>query len=206
MDSALLQPAAKHSDVGPTWGGGTSAGSVTVLALLLGAGCAEDPDGATATGASDVGGAPATDSGANGSAGTDGSSSSPLGESTSMTTSGTSAEGLSHARDVYPIWARSCGCHITEFKANPNVPVLDPATSYATLLGDYSWQVPSMKYVVPGEPDSSYVWRKVRGTTGDLGTFPSRMPLLGSDLAPADLLSDEDLDVIKAWVLAGAEP
>lgn len=86
------------------------------------------------------------------------------------------------------------------------MPILDPDTSYDVLLGDSSWQVPSMRYIVAGDLDGSYVVQKVAGTAGDLGTFPSRMPLLGGDLAPADYLSDEDVDVMNAWVIAGAAP
>ncbi len=121
---------------------------------------------------------------------------------------GTSTGGgrLSYASEVYPVWVANCSCHITEFKVNANVPILDPDTSYTSLLEESAWQVPSMKYIVAGDLEGSYLWHKIAGTAGDVGTFEARMPLLGGDLSPTDYLSEEELDLISAWILGGAAP
>lgn len=193
-------PATQDSEIALARCGRQGAAVLILLAVLLSAGCGDDLGDSIAaeTGTSDG----STTQAAAGSS----SASGREATSTGSTGSGEGEQSLSYASDVYPILAGNCGCHITEFKANPNVPILDPDTSYDVLLGDSSWQVPSMRYIVAGDLDGSYVVQKVAGTAGDLGTFPSRMPLLGGDLAPADYLSDEDVDVMNAWVIAGAAP
>jgi hypothetical protein len=52
--------------------------------------------------------------------------------------------------------------------------------------------------VQPGDPQGSYLWRKVQGTHTTLGGSGQRMP---SDLAP---LPREERDVIAAWIRDGA--
>ncbi len=71
---------------------------------------------------------------------------------------------------------------------------LDPDNSYDLLVGVPSSQQPSLQRVEPGNPDDSYLIRKLEGTaaTGE------QMPL---DLPP---LPQADIDVIRQWIADGA--
>jgi hypothetical protein len=71
---------------------------------------------------------------------------------------------------------------------------LDAANSYALLVNVASDEVPALKRVEPGDPDSSYIVQKISGTAAVGG----RMPLGGAQL-PADRIA-----LIKAWIAAGA--
>lgn len=73
---------------------------------------------------------------------------------------------------------------------------LDQANSYALLVGVPSVQVPSLLRVQPGDPDRSYLVRKIEGTASTGG----RMPLGGPPL-PRDRI-----DLIRGWIAAGAQP
>ncbi|MBS1201103.1 MAG: hypothetical protein H6R27_1781 [Proteobacteria bacterium] len=71
---------------------------------------------------------------------------------------------------------------------------LDAASSYAMLVGVTSVQAPSLLRVEPGNPDSSYLVRKIEGTAATGG----RMPLGGPPL-PQDRI-----DLIREWIATGA--
>ena len=58
----------------------------------------------------------------------------------------------------------------------------------------------SMNRVTPSQPDSSYLVHKVQGTHLAVGGSGSRMPLNRSPL------SQSDIDLIRAWIQAGAQP
>jgi hypothetical protein len=60
--------------------------------------------------------------------------------------------------------------------------------------GNLSREKPGSRLIVPGEPDSSYLYLKTAGT----GIVEARMP---KDRAP---LSPAELDSLKAWILRGA--
>lgn len=84
------------------------------------------------------------------------------------------------------------GCH---FGANaPQGLRLDPASSYGLLVGVPSREEPGVLRIAPGDPDNSYLVRKVEGraSTG------ARMPLN----APA--LPQSTIAVIRQWVSDGA--
>ncbi len=72
---------------------------------------------------------------------------------------------------------------------------LDEANSYALLVGRASVQQPGLLRVDPGNPDASYLIRKIEGTAATGG----RMPLGGPPLPQADI------DVIRQWIAAGAQ-
>lgn len=63
----------------------------------------------------------------------------------------------------------------------------------ASIIGVTSNQMPTLKRIDPGNPDGSYLLRKVRGTGAG-----SQMPL---DRRP---LSGDEIALIVAWVEAGA--
>jgi len=73
--------------------------------------------------------------------------------------------------------------------------MLDAAHSYSLLVGVPSSEVPSLNRVKPGDPDSSYIIRKISGAPGIVG---GRMPL---DETP---LPQSTIDVIRQWIANGA--
>jgi hypothetical protein len=73
---------------------------------------------------------------------------------------------------------------------------LDEANSFALLVGVASEQEPSLQRVEPGDPNASYLIRKLEGTA----TVGGRMPLGGTPLPQADI------DVIRQWIIDGAQP
>lgn len=72
---------------------------------------------------------------------------------------------------------------------------LDADHSYALLVSVPSNEQPDVLRVKPGDPDSSYIIRKLQGAAGITG---EQMPLGGPYLPQATI------DVIKQWIAAGA--
>lgn len=73
---------------------------------------------------------------------------------------------------------------------------LDSMSSFALLVGVASSQEPGLLLVDPGSPDDSYLIRKLEGTQSTGG----QMPLGGTPLPQADI------DMIRQWILDGAQP
>ncbi|HEY8521885.1 MAG TPA: hypothetical protein VIN61_17570 [Gammaproteobacteria bacterium] len=73
---------------------------------------------------------------------------------------------------------------------------LDEANSYGLLVGVPSAEQAHLLRVAPGNPDQSYLIQKLEGTAAVGG----RMPLGGAPLPQADI------DVIRQWILEGAQP
>lgn len=71
---------------------------------------------------------------------------------------------------------------------------LSPGHSYASLVGRASSEMPSLLRVTPGNPDASYLYRKLAGTgiTGD------RMPQGRSPLSAAGI------KLVRDWIRRGA--
>ena len=69
------------------------------------------------------------------------------------------------------------------------------ANSHANLVNIASLQQGNVLRVAPGDPDASYLVRKVQGTAGISG---QRMPLVGPPLDQATI------DQIRSWIAAGA--
>ena len=72
---------------------------------------------------------------------------------------------------------------------------LTAGASYATLVGTNSFLKPSVRRVVPGDPENSYLIHKLEGRTGIVGV---RMPLGGP------YLTDGQIRVIRRWIELGA--
>jgi hypothetical protein len=86
-----------------------------------------------------------------------------------------------------------CVCHVGA--AAPQGLVLDTADSIDMLVNIPSAEVLDLFRVEPGNPDDSYLVRKLEGGPGIVG---SQMPLGGPPL-------DQDLiDRVREWILAGA--
>jgi hypothetical protein len=84
-------------------------------------------------------------------------------------------------------------CHIGA--GAPEGLQLDAAHSYALLVGVPSVEQPAVLRVSPGNPDASYMVRKLQGSPGISG---GQMPLGGP------YLPQSTIDVIRQWITAGA--
>lgn len=99
------------------------------------------------------------------------------------------------AEDVAPILDAACGvCHVTGASAGFSFP-----NGRSDLVNVPSSQS-DLVYVLPGDPESSYLWHKIAGTQASVGgDGTGRMPA-GMPLPP------EDSETIRAWILGGALP
>lgn len=73
---------------------------------------------------------------------------------------------------------------------------LDPANSFALLVGVASGQEPSLLRVAPNDPDNSYLIQKLEGTASSGEQMPAGLPPL----------PQADIDVIRQWISDGAMP
>lgn len=102
-------------------------------------------------------------------------------------------------RVLVEIFLPSCaglGCHDAS-TASGGLDLDDDPGLHARLVALSSVGMP---YVTPGQPDASYLWRKVTDTHRDIGGRGESMPYG----APA--LSSERLERLRAWIEAGALP
>jgi hypothetical protein len=108
---------------------------------------------------------------------------------------------LSHAVDIQPIWDTKClgpGCHE---QPAPGGGLVLADDAYAHLVGIFATGA-NRPLVAPGDPDGSYVVNKLDGTFDDpdVNGSGSRMPLA------MNMLSAEEIDLIRAWIEQGAQP
>jgi hypothetical protein len=72
---------------------------------------------------------------------------------------------------------------------------LDAGSAYGNIVNVASSEMPSMDRIEPGDPDNSYLWRKVNGGPGiSGGQMPLGRPALSQDL----------LDLLRDWIEDGA--
>jgi hypothetical protein len=86
------------------------------------------------------------------------------------------------------------GCH--SGAAAPLGLRLDEGASFAMLVNAPSVEAPSLNRVQPGNPDASYLIRKLEGTASVGGRMPLNAPPL----------SAETIAVIRQWIANGAMP
>jgi hypothetical protein len=92
---------------------------------------------------------------------------------------------------------RCSGCHNGAGASLPGAMNLtSEAASRAALVGVASLEVPTLQRVTAGNPNDSYLIRKLEGTPGIVG---SRMPLVGPPLPQATI------DSIRLWITNGAQ-
>jgi hypothetical protein len=106
------------------------------------------------------------------------------------------AEEATFTRVQSEIFSPGCarsGCH-GNGSANGGLQ-LDAGLAYGEIVNVPSSQQGSLDRIEPGDPDNSYLWRKVNGGPGISG---GRMPLTGGQL------SQSQLDLLEAWILDGA--
>lgn len=94
------------------------------------------------------------------------------------------------------VFEASCGgaaCHLGDTAV---VPILDNDDGlYDRLLAEAP--INDMPYITPNDVDNSYLWHKCNGTQAEVGGSGSRMPI-------GPQLSGDQLDLLEAWINAGA--
>ncbi|HUQ52456.1 MAG TPA: hypothetical protein VM692_09560 [Gammaproteobacteria bacterium] len=92
---------------------------------------------------------------------------------------------------------RCSGCHNGSSANLPGAMNLtNEAASRAALVGIASLEQPTLQRVTAGNPNNSYLIRKLEGTPGIVG---NRMPLVGPPLPQATI------DAIRLWITNGAQ-
>jgi hypothetical protein len=110
------------------------------------------------------------------------------------------APTVSFSTDILRIFtnnsAKTCaqvGCHSG---ANPTGGQnLEAGRAYASIVNVLSLERPDLKRVMPGDATNSYLFQKVTGASGIVG---SSMPLAGGPLSAADI------DLLRQWINGGA--
>ncbi|NKB88866.1 MAG: hypothetical protein GKS06_11670 [Acidobacteria bacterium] len=118
------------------------------------------------------------------------------GNAFSVTNGGGGGVPVSFAAQIQPIFTNSCasaGCH-NSGSARAGL-VLESGASLANLVNSPSSQQPGLRRVLPGDPDSSYLIRKIEGGPAITG---GRMPLNRT------ALSDTEVALIRLWITEGA--
>ncbi len=161
---------------------GTSSGGATAAASTTADPSTGAVDTSTSTGS--------TGPGSTGPGGT--STGDPLGSSDE-----TAIPEVSFA-EVLEIIASNCSCH------RGLTPTLDmdlgDDVAYDSIVRVPSIQAAGVNRVEPGDPGQSYLYRKIRDEQVEVGGVGIRMP------AGAPALSPEDVDLIRFWILGGAQP
>lgn len=85
------------------------------------------------------------------------------------------------------------GCHVPG--GSGLMPLRTTNESFANLVGVASIQKTNLNRVQPGDPDNSYIVRKLEGGPDITG---QRMPFGGSRL------SDTEIDLVRNWIANGA--
>ena len=156
----------------------TTASTATTTMMGSSTGSAEDE--------STGGAAESTTAPADGSSGDEGSTTAALPD-------------VDYAADIQPIFNAACTCHLMGQSGMMTAPVLtlNEGMSYDMLVGPASTQATALQLVAPGDLDNSYLWRKLEDTHLDAGGSGTVMPQVG-------MLEDNDLNLIRAWILQGA--
>lgn len=172
-----------------------------------GAGSSGDPTGPSSTGLGmDTGGGGASDSGGDPGSTGDPSSTGP-GTTSAVDDTSTGSEDTASGEEtaipavgfdeVLSIIAAECSCHRSPMFVG-QLDLRDDA-AYASLVSVPSAQAPRVDRVSPGDPDGSYLYLKLLNQQGTVGGGGSRMPQGG-------MLLPEELDLVRYWILGGANP
>jgi uncharacterized protein (TIGR03118 family) len=121
------------------------------------------------------------------------------GEATATLANGTPAPTVTLAQLQAEVFTPRCNvCHDGSSPpggALPGAMNLGAGSSYASLVNVASLEQPTLMRVKPGDPDNSYLVRKLEGAAGITG---SRMPLGGPFLDAVTIAR------VRAWIAAGA--
>lgn len=184
----------------------------SILFVLAAVGCGDDGEGETMAGSEtgsvgssdsettanvDSSGTPPADTGSSDS---EGSSS---GEATTMATGSEGSESSTGEPvevffpEVLAIIQAECFCHRGMEAAG--MLDLDDDLAYDSLVNVPAPQAPGVNYVTPGDPDQSYLYLKLAGEQTSVGGSGTRMPQGG-------MLTDDQLLLVRNWILSGAQP
>lgn len=107
---------------------------------------------------------------------------------------------VSYSKDISPIFQAQCVmCHNS---IDPHAGLaLDEEFAWDQLVNVQSTEVYKMQRVKPGQPDKSYLVRKIEGTHMAVGGAGWRMPPPTHALIR---MSERDKAAIRQWVLNGA--
>jgi hypothetical protein len=110
---------------------------------------------------------------------------------------------VSFRNNIQPLFNRSCavgGCHDAATRAQ--FLSLAPGDAYQQTVRRRSTQQP-LSLVDPGDPDASYLVRKIEGTPGIAGVLmPQGCP--GTPLNGAVCLGADEMQAVRTWILACA--
>ncbi|HVT58855.1 MAG TPA: hypothetical protein VHR45_10685 [Thermoanaerobaculia bacterium] len=95
---------------------------------------------------------------------------------------------------IFSLTCAKAGCH-NAASAQEGM-VLEAGVSYGLIVGHPATEAPSLQRVKPGDPEHSYLLKKLRGDPDITG---SRMPLSGPPF-----LTPQQIAGIAAWIQAGA--
>lgn len=100
--------------------------------------------------------------------------------------------------DIQGIWNANCTCHLEGVSGTMTAPFLklNSGSSHAELVAVVAMET-ALDRVAPGVLDDSYLWHKLNDTHLSVGGKGDKMP-------PATILSDEKIELIRAWILQGA--
>jgi hypothetical protein len=101
--------------------------------------------------------------------------------------------------EIAPILEEKCAvCHLTG--QEPGKMSLVPDNAIGSLVGIDAVGAHGLKRVVPGDPDASYLVRKLEGTQGQVGGIGGQMPFGGPPL------SADEIGKVRRWIADGAKP
>jgi len=95
--------------------------------------------------------------------------------------------------EIFDLNCAVSGCHIGS--TPPKGLNLENGNTFSNIVNVPSDEQPDLKLIEPGNPEESYLYQKITGATGIIG---SQMPLGRSPL------SIEEMEQIRDWILEGA--
>lgn len=182
-------------------------GTWLVLAAACGDDGAGDPTAGSSVGMTTLGestGPDATGSGSGASTGgTSGTSSAGSTSAVDGTSSGDSGGEETAIPEVFfpevlAVIQAECFCH-QNMMFMGQLDMRDDM-AYASLVSVPAAQAPGVDRVSPGDPDNSYLYLKLLGEQASVGGGGTRMPQLSPMLPP------EQIDLVRYWILGGAQP
>ena len=107
---------------------------------------------------------------------------------------------ISFSMDIQPIFNRSCAlvsCHTGAVPAQGQD--LSPGVAYGQVVNVSSTEQPKLKRVRPGDPNNSYLVRKIQGDPRISGVLmPNGCP--GVPAAGAQCLTPDEIMAIVQWI------
>ena len=91
------------------------------------------------------------------------------------------------------VFDKSCVFSACHKGASPAGEMSLELDGYANIVNVASMQKPEKPRVKPGDPDGSYMMDKLQG-----------MGVTGDSMPPGAMLSDDKIELVRAWIEAGA--